>query len=239
MKKKRLVCVGRPLNSQKKTDHPDIPTNESKNIRSEIALFGLGVISILLVSCAMAPKRFETFDQGQWKAKVLVRDKKNFRSQIVNLDLNAVKNKKLRMDVTTPLGVHVASLVMNDNKVSYMLVRQKKYFSGPSNSRVLRPMISVPMDPKVLHNVLFDLPIAEKSWSCSKDSKSYLAECKNLRSGLKIKWTQRNGSQRVIEIDHKLARLQMNLKNFYNHTEKKKSLFTLQPPKSFKKYRIR
>ncbi len=182
------------------------------------------------------PTDYTTHNEGQWSSKVLVKDKVKSQSFIVNVDIQAVKNQKLRMDITAALGTPVAALVMNGDKVKYILFRQKKYYEGLASNRVLRPILSVPMNPQLMHHLLFDQPIVDKNWSCSKDKKGFLTICESPMEGLKIIWKDRKGRKKAIYIEHEKASLQMNISSF---TPKADEVFNLKAPKSFKKYRLR
>lgn len=191
---------------------------------------------LFIVGCQTMPTDYTTQTEGQWGSKVLVKDKVKSKSFIVNVDIQAVKDKKLRLDVTAALGTPVAALVMNEDQVKYILFRQKRYYEGESSSRVLKPILSVPLDPRLLFNVLFDQPIENKNWSCTKDEKGFLANCESPSEGLKVTWKDRKGRKKAIFIEHEKAELQMNISSF---TPKADDVFSLKAPKSFTKYRIR
>ena len=190
----------------------------------------------LLAGCQMLPTKYSEHSEGQWGSKVLVKDKKKSKSFIVNVDIQARKNKQLRMDVTAALGTPVASLVLNDKEVKYILFRQKRFYSGTTNNRVLSPILSVPLNPQLFFNLLFDEPMADKNWSCAKDNKGFLVACENSQQDLKVTWKDRKGRRKAIHIEHSKADIQMNIKSFSPQAEE---VFHLKAPKSFKKYKVR
>lgn len=191
---------------------------------------------VLLAGCQMMPTKYSEHSEGQWGSKVLVKDKEKSKSFIVNVDIQARKNLQLRMDVTAALGTPVASIVLNGDKVEYILFRQKKFYSGVSNDRVLKPILSVPLDPQLFYNILFDEPVADKNWSCTKNQKGFLVNCENLQQGLKVTWKDRKGRKKSIHIEHARAEIQMNIKSF---TPRADDVFVLKAPPSFRKYRVR
>jgi hypothetical protein len=193
------------------------------------------VIAIwFLAGCQTGPLRYADQKEGQWQAKALVRDKSAGKSVIVNLDVNAIQREKLRMDVTAALGHPVASLLLDGDSLTYVLLESKQYFRGPSGSQAFRPVLSIPLDPRLLHNVFFDLPIEDKSWSCTMDKKGYLAECREAASNLVIKWSDRQGRKKLISVEHPQGLVQINVNSFQPKVEAK---FELNPPKSFRAIR--
>ncbi|MCB0391810.1 MAG: DUF4292 domain-containing protein [Bdellovibrionales bacterium] len=177
--------------------------------------------------------------EGEWKAKVLVKDIEHAQSHIVNLDIKAIQNQALRMDVTTPAGVHVASLAMKDDNLEYILMQDKKFIRGKANPKALKPLIRVPMDPRVLQNVVFDLPIDLKGWKCESDKKDYITDCINKEANIKIEWRDRKQTTKLVKVIHPKAELQMKFLSFQSHLSKRENAFELKVPSKFKVYRLR
>lgn len=191
-----------------------------------------------LTGCQTVPVQTDQQPEGQWQAKALVRDKRAGNSAVVSLDINAKQNEqKLRMDVTAALGHPVASLVLNGDQLTYVLIENKTYYKGPATASALKPVLTLPMDPKILFNVMFDLAIEDKSWTCTKDSKGYLTECKDLAAELTIKWSERKGRRKLVNLDHSTASVQINVSSYQPKVEARDKLFELNPPKSFKSLR--
>ena len=85
--------------------------------------FGLFLVVATSLGCQVMPTDYTDYNEGQWSSKVLVKDKTKSKSFIVNVDLQAIKNKNLRMDVTAALGTPVAAFVLNGDSVEYLLFR--------------------------------------------------------------------------------------------------------------------
>lgn len=192
-----------------------------------------------LVACQTMPTRYEKETRGRWDAKVLIKDKKKSKSAIVNVDLWAKKNEKLRMEVTAALGTPVATLTLNGSQVDYALIRQKRFYSGQAQPSVLRPILSVPLNPQLMYNILFDEPIADKNWSCTKGENGYLAKCSNLQNDLEIRWKNRKGTRKTVFVDHPQASIQMNFSGFKRSFEESAEFFRLNVPKTFRRFRVR
>ena len=192
-----------------------------------------------LAGCKTAPKLYSDVREGQWRAKALIKDLDESRSYIVNLNINLVKNQRARMDVTTALGTGVASLVTDEKEVHYILVDSKRYYSGPAQANAMRPILSIPFDPRWLNNILLEEPITEKGWTCSRDAAEYLSECHDSGSGLKVTWSDRHGDKKTVQLDHSKASVQIKVQSFKPKVEERKNLFTLEPPTGYQKLRVR
>lgn len=181
----------------------------------------------------------EGVSEGHWRAKALIRDKEQSRSYIVNLNFNLVRGQKTRMDVASALNTAVASLLTDDKEVRYILFDSKRFYFGKPQLDVMRPILAIPLDPRWIQNLLFDLPIAEKSWSCTQDSRGLVQNCTDAATGLKISWSQRLGPKKTIAIEHPKAMVQINVQTFKAKVEDRKNLFTLEAPEGYQQLRVR
>jgi len=60
------------------------------------------------------------------------------KSHIVYVDVTAQRPKNFRLEVTTSLGIHLASFARKGRRVTYLLTRQKRYRAGPSHWYVFK-----------------------------------------------------------------------------------------------------
>lgn len=202
-------------------------------------IIALGIV-VVLTGCKTAPPEKQIqISEGQWKTKALVKDKEQSRSYIVNINFNAIKNQKLRMDVTSALGTGVASMVVQDSEVRYILLDSKRFYFGQPQPNVMRPILAAPLDPRWLQSVLFDMPIPDKSWICSSDASGLVQECKEGASSLQVTWSGRVGQKKTIHIDHPKAHVQIIVQEFKPKVEDRKNLFNLEAPEGFQKLRVR
>lgn len=204
-----------------------------------IKFFVLAFAIALTTACQMAPKKHIPVSEGEWTAKVLVKDIAKSNSHIINLDIAALKMSALRMNITTPAGMHVASLAMKEDNIEYVLMRDKRLIRGKSNSKALKPLIEVPLDPMVLHNVVFDIPIENPDWNCQIDPSDFPVQCTNEKEGLIIEWSDRAVDSKLVKILHSKAELQMKFMTYKPNVENPEKVFTLKVPKGFKIYTLR
>lgn len=206
-------------------------------------LMNLGFLAltaaIVLSGCVSKSMKMDGVDEGHWRAKALIRDKEQSRSYIVNLNFNVVRNARTRMDVTSALNTGVASLLTDDKEVRYVLFDSKRFYFGKPQADVMRPILAIPLDPRWIQNILFDLPITEKSWSCTQDSNGIVMNCSDAATGLKVSWAQRVGPKKTVTIDHPKAMVQINVQTFKAKVEDRKNLFTLEAPEGYQQLRVR
>ncbi|HMN67983.1 MAG TPA: hypothetical protein PKC28_05540 [Bdellovibrionales bacterium] len=191
-----------------------------------------------LAACSTAPTRLNDVKEGHWKARALIKDKDQSRSYIVNLNMNAVRDQNVRMDVTSALGTGVAILTADQKEVRYLLFDSKRLYYGPPQADVMRPILSLPLDPRWLHNILFDQTFGGKIWACDMEG-GFLKECRNDALKLKIGWANRQGDKKTILIEHPKASVQINVLAFKSKVEDRKNLFVLEAPAGYQKLKVR
>lgn len=196
----------------------------------------LCVVSVATISfgCTTAPKKFNEIQEGEFNAKVLIRDKSTNRSQIINADFIAIKEEKLRIDVTSTVMTHLASAVILPAEVNVLVPPDRVFYTGRPTARAMERSLGMPIPPQILHNILFDVPIENKNWECIFDEDNYLKECKSARGNVRVSWISRSGQERTIEIDHPNALLQFNIYRFRPRPRIDENTFKLEAPESFR-----
>lgn len=206
---------------------------------NSLTCVGLIIISLVLNGCASTPIRMDAAQEGQWRARALIKDREQSRSYIVNLNFNVRRGEKSRMDVTSALGTGVASLLQDGKEVRYVLFDSKRFYYGAAQADVMRPILSIPFDPRWIQNVLFDLPIEDRGWNCSKDGSGFVHQCHDGSGTLKVTWSARQGEKKSILIEHTKASVQINVQSYKAKVEDRKNLFVLEAPEGYQKLRVR
>jgi hypothetical protein len=165
---------------------------------------------------------------------VLVRDKKEEHNAIVNMTVKAVDNENLRLDITSPTGTHLGSLLIVGPDLQYLNVSERTLLKAKSDRSALQSILRVPLEATILYNIFFDRAPSDPRWSCSKDAGGFLKTCKDQKTNLTINWVHRERDQRTIEIDHTYANLQMSIFSFEPRVAEKEKAFVLKVPSSFK-----
>lgn len=193
----------------------------------------------LLQACQTVPFDYSQTTEGQWTGRVLVEDFRKGQSPVVlKTDINAVKDQKLRIDLSTSLGFHAATLVMNPRKLEAVVPRNKQYFYGPVRPSSLKPFLKFAMDPNLFYNLLFDQPIPQKNWTCTATPEGLVESCERLDGRIKARWFDRQGKKKTVEIRTKTHRMQIRLVTFEPKVKEQANLFTLKVPKALKRIRL-
>lgn len=189
--------------------------------------------SLTVVSCSTGTKiRQDQADKGEWEARVLVKDKKQAKTFLVNVDFVAVQPSKMRMDITTPIGAHVASIALDGNTMTYVVPRKKTYYEGQATPQGFAKTLSFAFDPKLMMNVLFDKPVQQKGWICKSEGE-LVSECS--QNNLKITWANRKSAEKTVVIVHPQYQIELKFHNFDVPNKVKDGLFTIHQPAGFNK----
>lgn len=194
--------------------------------------------ALFLTACQSSPTRYDNKAKGVWNSKVLVKDKLNSRSYLLLLKMQADDQQNMRLDISTTLGQPVAALVLKGNNVRYILMESKRVYSGPSNVESLKPILSAPIDPRWLLNIFYERPFADKSWQCVME-KDFVRECRHLPTTTLIKWSDRIGARRMIQLEHKRADLQIQVMSFSEKIDDRADIFEIKTPEGFREIKLK
>lgn len=191
-------------------------------------------ILILLAACASKPPvPYEAEkNEGQWEAKAQLRDFEKGTTNNLSLEVMAYRDQALRMEVTGPLGVHVASVLLKGSDIKYAAHTQKRFFSGPVSESSLRPILRADLDPRWLYGVFFDEPL--NGWKCEGDP---IEKCEKANLAT-ILWSERNGEKKRITIKNPKFELQILVKDFTTKVQSPERIFSLESPENYKRYKL-
>lgn len=188
------------------------------------------------MGCSTIPKDFSSKEQGTFDAKVLIRDLQKNKSYVVNAKAQAQKPSNLRLDITSPIGGHLFSLVNKQDQVEYLVVKQKKYVQTSAGAGALKEVIPVSINPSRLMNVFFGNAIDDENWSCSTEKKNLT--CLEEATKTEIVWEPVSNGQRRVRINQPgRAAIQISISSFKEDLDLSKDPFALKVPSSFKKYK--
>jgi hypothetical protein len=179
-----------------------------------------------------------------WEAKAQIKDIKNAKTHQVSLDFIAHWPDAVRVDVSGPMGIALASLMAKKNEIQYALFRQKAFYEGRVSDTALRSIFRIDLDARHLLNICFDKPILRKDWHCENDAMGLVASCSR-NDGLRIQWGERDGLKKRVTIANPEFEVQILFKNYstkvLNENEDentRKNPFLISPPDDFKRYKI-
>lgn len=177
--------------------------------------------------------------EGAWTAKTLVKDIKRGKSNTVEIEFVARRPDRLRMEVTTMMGFHVASLVLSEGNAAYAITREKRYVRGPAEPVVMKSLINIALDPKAIVDLLFDRTLDPREWECKTDVNRLPELCTSRDGDLKIVWSERTNEKRLIEIRAANAEVTMSLVASRPKVQISDALFELPKPEGFKQTDLR
>ncbi len=170
----------------------------------------------------------------------MVRNLKTGKNGMITLDVIAREPSQLRMELTGPFNVHVASVAMSGPEVRYILTQQKRFVEAPADADSLNRLVPVRISPKVLMAVLFERRLPETEWKCDREAQSKLPiECVQADEGIVVRWIERNGRNRRVKIGAPEAEVEMVIDEAKSKVEMNEETFTLAPPNGYKQERMR
>lgn len=172
---------------------------------------------------------------NQWDAKAMIKNLETGEASVVSLDVLGIKPQNLRMEVTSTLGIALASIVIKGQNVEYILPKQKRYYHGSSSDLALYPALKIKVNPSILSTLFFEEPYPQ--WDCQADN-GLLVACET-PEGLKIKWERENDLAKRILVNGPLYEVQVQIKNHKIRNEVPEKAWVINIPTEFKKYRLK
>ena len=188
-------------------------------------------LALLICSCQTAPKQpFKIENQGRWKGKLLIEEKlkDKTKSSTLYYEVNAIKDKRLRLDLISGIIGHIASVLLDKGKISYIVPRKKKYYSGAMKRSSLNGILPIELNPRLLYRIFFFEKIKGKNWECQDLQKTFT--CKQKRGSLFITWSKNFDK---IHIDHPRADIKIHVSSYKPELHTRSGLFKIKRPKGW------
>lgn len=197
--------------------------------------------AVLLTSCQSLKKEEPIVLQpgapqvGQWEAKAMIKSMETGEASVVTLDVIGQKPTPMRVEVTTSLGIALASILMKAEEVEYIIPKQKKYYHGPLSETSLLPVLKIKVDPRILSAAFFEE--AYPQWSCQADH-GLLSMCQ-IADGVQLKWDREDPASKRVSISSPNFDIQVQIKKYTAKAEFPKNALELKVPESYKKYKLK
>jgi hypothetical protein len=191
------------------------------------------LVLIFLTGCAstqMAPSKIVQ----RFNTQAVYQDKKNNKTQQMTLEVVARKNLNMRIDAKVILGVHIASVVMNPDRVQIALHAEKKSYEGPSTQKALQRSLGLPIHPLVFHAMLYRQVMKGSGWSCRINSEGLVTACQQSPSGLQVTWQEIEDNEVMVTAQNKNFSLQWKVP-LAEQVEERPTYFVLKIPDSYEK----
>lgn len=187
-----------------------------------------------LIGCAQKPLTQDQIVQ-RFDSQLYFMDKKKNKSHQMTMEIVARRNQKMRLDAKVVMGVHVASVVMTQEKVQVALHAEKKSYEGPASQRVLQRSLGFPLHPLVFHAIIYRQGLKGQGWNCDiRGAKVH--KCTQSSSGLVLTWEDQEDATMAVA-DSPAFNLQWRISPPEN-VEERSNYFELKIPDSYEKLRL-
>ena len=193
----------------------------------------LALLSFLFIGCASTSTITQNNIVQRFNTQAVYLDKKKQKTQQINLEVVARKNLNLRLDAKVILGVHIASVVMNPDRIQVALHAERKSYDGPASQKVLQRALGLPLHPLVFHAMLYRQVMKGAGWQCDLAGGKVIA-CKQETAGLTVTWEDLEEQETMVTADSKNFQLQWKIPTPDN-VEERPSYFVLKIPDSYDK----
>ncbi len=195
--------------------------------------FYFAFLSFILVGCASTNSVTQQKTVQRFNTQAVYLDKKKQKTQQINLEVVARRNLNLRLDAKVILGVHIASVVMNPDRIQVALHAERKSYDGPASQKVLQRALGLPLHPLVFHAMLYRQAMKGAGWQCEAANGKVMS-CKQESAGLTVSWEDLEDSETMVTADSKNFQLQWKIPTPDN-VEERPSYFVLKIPDSYDK----
>ncbi|MGZ3785098.1 MAG: hypothetical protein ACXWQX_12405 [Bdellovibrio sp.] len=192
-----------------------------------------------LAGCVTKPVKTDgRYQKAEWETKALIKNLRENKNQSLSIDIYAIKDSKLRMEVSALMGFQVASMVMTPQEISYIIYSQKYFFHGRNSERAFSHFLTLPLHPMNLANIAFDEPIKGPGWSCSSNTLGLPSHCENIQKDIRVTWSDRTQGQKKVLIAAPQFEMQWQFSVPKTEVQFKEDLFNLKQPSGFKAIQI-
>lgn len=217
--------------------------------RTDLLALLLAAASIFLSGCPSAPTKSEAELQGLPSAEMntpqnlsgtLFVERENKGYKLKN-DINIIGADAVRMDVTTSLDLPVAAILLTNEKIQYVLYREKRFYSGKPNPHALDPVFPLTIDADTLVKILREeKPPGDK---CEVEN-GYLSRCEGRAGSLdyNVAWSNRKGagplagraSKMVLNLPSEKISLRFYFSDWQKNVSNAQRFLSLEVPPGFK-----
>ncbi len=148
------------------------------------------------------------------------------------MDALAKEPNQLRLEITTQLGIPVASIVISGDRMQALIPHQKRFIDAPATAQAMGKIARLPIEPAILMDLLFDSGLNErKGWVCDDKAEQ---RCVHAATSASVIWRKREGSPRQFLLDSPRAEGNFSIREVTTKVEFGESTFKLMPPSSYK-----
>lgn len=206
-----------------------------KNIFKKYFLFSF---FIFIFSCSQKEIKEGSYEKASWETKAQFEDLKENHSHSFSIDIYAIKNDKIRLEVTGTLGYKVASIVLDREKVLALIPSEKKFYKGSSSQEVMAKVLKVPVSPAVFFAIIFDQGLKGPGWKCSPDAQGLVKSCQ-YKDSISLTWERLENPKKVVHLKTKFSELHWYFKSLNIDWSPKPEVFQLSAPAGYQVIEIK
>ena len=178
-------------------------------------------------ACVTTPS-VDLYQEGAFSSKMRLINIKEQKSFIFNLDIFVQRPSLLRLEVTTPIGFHIASLTLREDQVTLFVPSKKIYRQSAPDTRVFENVIPLTINPLWIIPIVFEQPLS--GWACDFNQKGNIDKC--TIDSFTVIWTKRMGHKKTLKILSEMFEVTIYIQEFKPYLPSDPQLFTL-PKVSF------
>jgi hypothetical protein len=198
----------------------------------------IGLVIFHFFGCQSVPKKnkspvieISSKIMGQWEARALISNLDSKESQIVQLDIINQGSTNIRVEVSTSMGFHLASFVIKEKHLQYILPKLKSYYDGPMSEEAFRPVLKINLDPRLVLAAIANTTFSD--WSCQEEN-GRLVQC-STKNKQKIEWEYLDQSPlKKVKISDSKFEVQVAFKSYKNKESINDKTFNLKFPSDYK-----
>lgn len=170
----------------------------------------------------------------RFNTQAVYQDKKHNKTHQMNLEVVARRNQNMRLDAKVILGMHIASVVMNPDRVQVALHVEKKSYEGPASQKALQRALGLPLHPLVFHAMLYRQAMNGAGWACRINTEGLVVACSQSSAGLHVAWEDLGEGETMVTAQNKNFLLQWKIPKA-DQVEERPNYFVLKIPDSYDK----
>ncbi len=192
------------------------------------------IASILaLIGCQTTPiAPTGSFQKGKWETMAQINELKPKKTHRVSIDILAVKNEKMRMEITATLGYRVASILLDREGYKAAIYPQKKFYQG-TDENAFAQVSKLPISSRALFSIVFDEPIVGPGWACGKETATLPKKCVQASSRIQVEWFKKPNGAKLVKVTSPKVEMNWFFQNPDVNFAEKPELFNLNVPEGY------
>lgn len=132
------------------------------------------------------------------------------------MNVVAQDKSKMRIDITGPLSIQLATLSMQNQDVICILPQQKKYITATDVNQMMKSLLKVEMSREFLYRLIYD-----ESFNGIETK------------GFQVNWIERKDDIRKVSLGNELYELQIAFIGLPTKVELDERMFQIEPKSSY------